>query len=168
MRSCEQLLVHGEVPFLLCHRHPEVPTPLTQDHFISQKVGDDTLIALVASALLKSSKPNQLPYLAYTEASGLGRIVAHRLYDSREILALKAHFSSHLAAVLMSMALEGKGVAWLPKSLAEQEISDGRLVRALDPCWDIDVQVHLVRPIAPLSAAAENFWARVSDHGASV
>ena len=61
------------------------------------------------------------------------------------------------------MALEGKGVAWLPKSLAEQELSDGRLVRALDEQWDIAVQIHLVRPIAPLSVAAESFWMRVSD-----
>lgn len=168
MLGCEQLLVHGEVSFLLCHRHPEVPSPLTKEHFVSQKVGDDTLIALVASSLLNSNSPNQLPYLAYTEASGLGRIVAHRLYDTREVLALNPQFSSHLAAVLMSMALEGKGVAWLPKSLAQQEISDGRLVRVLDSCWDIDVQIHLVRPIASLSATAENFWARVSDQSADL
>ncbi|OJA06869.1 LysR family transcriptional regulator [Halomonas sp. QHL1] len=168
MLGCEKLLVNGEVPFLLCHRHPEVPSPLTQEQFISQKVGGDTLIVLVASSLLNSNSPNQLPYLAYTEASGLGRIVAHRLYGSREVLALNAQFSSHLAAVLMSMALEGKGVAWLPKSLAEQEISNGRLVRVLDSCWDIDVQIHLVRPIVSLSAAAESFWARVSDQSADV
>jgi DNA-binding transcriptional LysR family regulator len=167
MLGCEQLLVHGDVPFLLCHRHPDVPSPLAQEHFVSQQVGDDTLMALVGSSALGGNATNQLPYLAYTEASGLGRIVAHRLYGSREVLALKAQFSSHLAAVLMSMALEGKGVAWLPKSLAEQEISDGRLVRALDESWDIDVQIHLVRPIAPLSAAAENFWTRVSSQSTS-
>ena len=163
MQGCEQLLVRGKVPFLLCHRHPEVPSPLTQEHFVSQNVGDDILIALVARSLLESNPANQLPYLAYTEASGLGRIVAHRLYDNGEVLALKAQFSSHLAAVLMSMALEGKGVALLPKSLAEQEISDGRLVRAFDESWDIPLQIHLVRPVAPLSVAAENFWARVTD-----
>ncbi|MCH4810878.1 LysR family transcriptional regulator [Vreelandella neptunia] len=168
MLGCEQLLVQGEVPFLLCHLHPEVPSPLIQDQFVSQKVGDDTLIALVASSLLGTHAPNQLPYLAYTEASGLGRIVAHRLYGSRDVLALKAQFSSHLAAVLMSMALEGKGVAWLPKSLAEQEIRDGRLVRVLDPCWDIDMQIHLVRPRTSLSPAAENFWTRVADLSADV
>lgn len=168
MLGCEQLLVHGEVPFLLCHRHPEVPSPLTQENFVSQKVGDDTLVALVTSSLLNSNSPNQLPYLSYTEASGLGRIVAHRLSGSRDVLALNAQFSSHLAAVLMSMALEGKGVAWLPKSLAEQEISDGRLVRVLDCYWDIEVQIHLVRPIASLSAAAENFWSRVLDQSADV
>lgn len=167
MLGCEQLLVHGDVPFLLCHRHPEVPSPLSHEHFVSHQVGDDTLMALVGSSAAGNSATNQLPYLAYTEASGLGRIVAHRLYGNREVLALNLQFSSHFAAVLMSMALEGKGVAWLPKSLAEQEISDGRLVRALDERWDISVQIHLVRPTAPLSATAENFWARMSKQSAS-
>lgn len=164
MLGCEQLLVHGEVPFLLCHRHPDVPSPLAKEHFDSQQVGNDTLIALMGSSVEGNNATSQLPYLAYTEASGLGRIVAHRLYGNSEVLALKPQFSSHLAAVLMSMALEGKGVAWLPKSLAEQELSDGRLVRVLDEQWDIAVQIHLVRPIAPLSVAAESFWMRVSDH----
>lgn len=161
MLGCEQLLVHGKVPFLLCHRHPEVPSPLIQEHFISQKVGDDTLIALASSALVGEVVPDQLPYLAYTEASGLGRIVAQRLYGNKGMLALKPQFSSHLAAVLMSMALEGKGIAWLPKSLAEQEINDGRLVRVLDEHWDIAVQIHLTRPAAPISATAERFWKRL-------
>lgn len=161
MLGCEKLLVHREVPFLLCHRHPAVPSLLAQEPFVSKQVGEDTLIALMSSTLSRDIAPHQLPYLAYTEASGLGRIVAHCLSGSAGVLALKETFSSHLAAVLMSMASEGKGVAWLPKSLAEQEISDGRLVRVLDGSWDIDVQIHLTRPVAPLSSAAEEFWARV-------
>lgn len=158
MAGCEKLLVHGEVPFLLCHRHPAVPSPLAPGLFISKQVGEDTLIALMSRHVSQEIPSHQLPYLAYTEASGLGRIVAHRLYGKAAVLAVKPQFSSHLAAVLMSMALEGKGVAWLPKSLAEQEISDGRLVRALDERWDITLQIHLTRPVGPLSAAAEVFW----------
>jgi DNA-binding transcriptional LysR family regulator len=63
----------------------------------------------------------------------------------------------------MSMALESKGVAWLPKSLTEQEMTDGRLVRALDESWDIPLEIHLTRPTAPISPAAEEFWARVGN-----
>nr|BFE98063.1 hypothetical protein GCM10020185_85990 [Pseudomonas brassicacearum subsp. brassicacearum] len=81
---------------------------------------------------------------------------------AKKITCTSSHFfSSHLAAVLMSMALESKGVAWLPKSLTEQEMLDGRLVRALDESWDIPLEIHLTRPTAPLSQSAEAFWARV-------
>ncbi|HSP30671.1 MAG TPA: substrate-binding domain-containing protein [Halomonas sp.] len=161
MAGCEQLLVHGEVPFLLCHRHPDVPAQLASEYFVSKQIGEDTLIALISSTSPRDIPANQRPYLAYTEASGLGRIVAHRLYGKADALALKPQFSSHLAAVLMSMALEGKGVAWLPKSLAEQEINDGRLERALNQSWDIPLQIHLARPAAQVSAAAEAFWAKL-------
>ena len=60
----------------------------------------------------------------------------------------------------MSMTMESKGVAWLPKSLTEQEILDGRLVRALDESWDIPLDIHLTRPKATLSKSAEAFWDR--------
>jgi DNA-binding transcriptional LysR family regulator len=156
MASCEQMLVHGQVQF--CHRHPEVPPQLPHDQYISKKVGDDILVPLASPALDLESEETSMPYLAYTEESGLGRIVRHRLQGKDEYLQLKPHFSSHLAAVLTSMALEGKGIAWLPKSLTEQEVLDGRLIRALDESWDIPLDINLTRPTAPINTSAETFW----------
>lgn len=163
MAVCEQMLVHGQVQFLLCHRHPDVPPLLAADQFIGKKVGEDVLVPLAGASANHGTSPASLPYLAYTQESGLGRIVAHRLQGKEDFLHLKPLFSSHLAAVLMSMALENKGVAWLPKSLTEQEVSDGRLVRALDESWDIPLDIHLTRPVAPISPFAEAFWAGLAD-----
>lgn len=158
MASCEQMLVHGQVQFLLCHRHPEVPPQLPHHQYISKKVGDDMLIPLASPALAVEGEQSSLPYLAYTEESGLGRIIQHRLQGKEAFLRLNPLFSSHLAAVLMSMALEGKGIAWLPRSLTEQEVVDGRLVRALDESWDIPLDINLTRPAAPMNRSAEAFW----------
>lgn len=159
MATCEQMLVHGQVQFLLCHRHPDVPPRLPADQFVSKEIGRDVLVALTGDSAQFDSSHESLPYLAYTDESGLGRIISHRFQGKEEFLHLKPFFSSHLAAVLKSMALENKGVAWLPKSLAEQEISDTRLRRALDQSWDIPLDIHLTRPVAPLSPYAEAFWA---------
>jgi len=161
MATCEQMLVHGQVQFLLSHRHPDVPPRLPADQFVSKKIGSDILLPLVGGAARFDATPESLPYLAYTDESGLGRIVSHRLQGKEEYLHLKPLFSSHLAAVLMSMALENKGIAWLPSSLTEQEIVDARLTRALDQSWDIPLEIHLTRPVAPLSPYAEKFWAGV-------
>lgn len=158
MASCEQMLVHGQVQFLLCHRHPEVPPQLPHNQYISKKVGDDILIPLASPALTFEGEQSSLPYLEYTEESGLGRILRHRLQGKEEFLHLNPLFSSHLAAVLMSMAMEGKGIAWLPRSLTEQEVVDGRLVRALDESWDILLDINLTRPAAPMNRSAEAFW----------
>lgn len=161
MAACEQMLTHGQVQFLLSHRHPEVPPRLPADQFVSKKIGEDILVPLAGTSAQFASSPESLPYLAYTEESGLGRFVFHRLQGKDEYLHLKPLFSSHLAAVLMSMALENKGVAWLPTSLTEQEVMDSRLSRALDESWDIPLEIHLTRPVAPLSPFAEAFWARL-------
>jgi DNA-binding transcriptional LysR family regulator len=161
MSICEQMLVHGHVQFLLCHQHPDVPPRLPPARFISKQIGEDVLLPLAGTSAEFDPFPASLPYLAYTQESGLGRIVSHQLHGNDGQLQLRTLFSSHLAAVLMSMALENKGVAWLPKSLSEQEIVDGRLSRQLDERWDIPLQIHLTRPAAPLSPFAEEFWARL-------
>jgi len=161
MAVCEQMLIHGQIQFMLSHRHPDVPPLLAPDQFTSKKVGEDVLVPLACASANFGTSPAALPYLAYTHESGLGRIVAHRLHGKADYLHLKPRFSSHLAAVLMSMALEGKGVAWLPASLTEQEVADGRLVRALDESWDIPLEIHLTRPTAPISPSAEAFWFRL-------
>ncbi|MEB0041319.1 MULTISPECIES: LysR family transcriptional regulator [unclassified Pseudomonas] len=161
MMVCEQMLLHGEVQFLLCHQHPDVPPRFAADQFHSKAVGGDVLTPLRAADFLAEGDSAPLQHLAYTAESGLGRIVGARLQGEHSPPALNTVFSSHLAAVLLSMALEGKGIAWLPRSLAEQEVSSGKLVRALDERWDIPVEIRLFRPNAALSDFAEDFWARL-------
>lgn len=167
MAECERMLVHGQAQFLLSHRHPQVPPLLPIGQFISEPVGTDTLVPLMGSDAEFTGDIEALPYLAYTRESGLGRIVEHHLKHKAEYLHLQPSFSSHLAAVLTSVALENKGVAWLPASLTEQERADGRLVRALDESWDIPLEIHLARPVAPLPPFAEAFWREVSKAGES-
>jgi DNA-binding transcriptional LysR family regulator len=162
MAECEHMLIHGQAQFLLSHRHPDVPTLLPAGQFISHPVGKDTLIPLMGAEANIGADLETLPYLAYTKESGLGRILEHQLRDKTEYLHLRPSFSSHLAAVLTSMALENKGVAWLPNSLTEQEQAEGNLIRALDESWDIPLQIHLTRLVAPLPSFAEAFWQDVS------
>ena len=165
MANCEQLLSHGQIHFLLSHHHPQVPPLLPPEQYLSRKIGKDRLIPLVSPAARIDTSQPSIPYLAYTEESGLGRIISHQLQGNAERQRLTPLFSSHLAAVLMSMTLEGKGVAWLPDSLTEQERLDGRLVRALDPGWDIPLDIHLTRPAAPISGFAEEFWQHLDRNG---
>ena len=159
MKVCEQMLLNGEVQFLLCHQHPDVPPRFTADQFQSRVVGSDLLVPLQAPDAQPATDGAPFAHLAYTAESGLGRIVAARLQTETHPPALHTVFSSHLAAVLLSMAQQGKGFAWLPRTLAGPEIADGRLVRALDERWDIPVEIRLFRPNAALSDFAEDFWA---------
>ncbi|MDP3249260.1 MAG: LysR substrate-binding domain-containing protein, partial [Polaromonas sp.] len=71
-------------------------------------------------------------------------------------------FTAHLASVLKTMALDGRGVAWLPLSLIAEDLVAGRLVAAGGPEWAIELDIRLFRSNTALPPAAENFWRRVA------
>jgi DNA-binding transcriptional LysR family regulator len=122
LHACEQLMLQGQAQFLLCHHHALAPVRLDAARFRSVQVRADLLCPVVAPdaagaplfALPMVGGP--APYLAYSAESGLGRIVAAARPADIEGM-LDAVFTSHLAAALRTMALTGRGIAWLPLSL---------------------------------------------------
>jgi DNA-binding transcriptional LysR family regulator len=173
LQACEQIMVQGQAQFLLCHHRAGTPGRLDPDHWLSAQVGADVLAPLAAPDhghprfSLPGDPDHPVPLLAYSPESGLGRIIA-AAGTPFQSACLDPVFTSHLAAVLRSMALEGRGVAWLPMSLVAGDLRDGTLVRAGAAAWDLDVDILLYRPRAPLAPAAERFWSQlggdVHDH----
>ncbi len=166
MQACEELMLHGEAQFLLCHHHAAAPSRFGAQ-FRSAVVGQDALAPFSAPDVdgaprwSLSDSTDETPYLAYSDESGLGRIVeAQRFTDRAQ--GLKTVFSARLAASLMTMARDGRGVAWLPVSLAENEVALGRLVRAGGADWEAPVDIRVFRPTARQSVAAEAFWAELA------
>ena len=164
MQACEQMMLRGEAQFLLCHTHPDMSSRLETNQFKSIVVGADTLVPLSAPGRngaprwsLDDAEP--VKYLAYSAQSGLGRIVAARWGAKDRAAALETVFTSHLAATLLSMARAGDGVAWLPRTLAEEDISAGLLVEAGNRELEIPIEIRLFRPVARQGQAAESVWA---------
>ncbi|MDO9561974.1 MAG: LysR substrate-binding domain-containing protein [Bradyrhizobium sp.] len=163
MHACEQMMLRGDVQFLLCHHHRSMRSRFETGQFRSIVVGTDTLVPLSAPRgkgvphwPLAGGAP--VKYLAYSAQSGLGRIVAAQGEASTRGLKLEAIFTSHLAATLLSMARAGDGVAWLPRTLAEEDIAAGRLVDAGGPELAIPIEIRLFRPTARQSKAVEAIW----------
>jgi len=88
----------------------------------------------------------------------LGRIVAAAPRLVKAKVLLEPVFTSHLAAVLRAVALEGRGISWLPYSLIAQDLERGALVRAADETWDIGMEIRLFRSSERLARVAEQFW----------
>jgi DNA-binding transcriptional LysR family regulator len=63
------------------------------------------------------------------------------------------------------MALDGRGVAWLPLSLIGDELGDGRLALAGGDAWRVPVEVRLVRRRTGAAPAAEAFRRAVGSGG---
>ncbi len=165
-QQCERLMLRGEASFFVCHRHSAAAGGLPDRQFRHQIIGSDTLVALSAPDASGNAKwtvqaGGRVPYLAYGSASGLHRILeAHwARHDRPDVVPV---INSLLAATNLEMAKEGQGVAWLPHSLAADDIAAGRLVRAGDARTDVPVQIVVYRPRSRLSPHAERFWDRVS------
>jgi LysR family transcriptional regulator, hypochlorite-specific transcription factor HypT len=166
MNQCERLMLAGDAQFLLCHFRAGSPTTLTDDAFRHVTLARDRLIPVSrrdgegrALHRLPGTEQAPVPLIAFEESSGMGRILSSALADSRAPLNSKQVLSSHLAMVLKALAIEGKGVAWIPESLVTDELApQGRLARAGTAEWSVDVEIVLVRKRARMPDLAERFW----------
>ena len=59
------------------------------------------------------------------------------------------------------MALDGRGMAWLPQTLIAEDLASGRLIEAAPQEWRIEMEIRLYRDRSPLGKAAEDFWTAV-------
>lgn len=165
MDSCERALLAGQVHFLLCHHHPLAPAHLDPEACPFQVLGSDWLVPLCVpgpdgAPRFPLEGPQPTPHLAYGPESGMGRIFAAAVPS----VALEPVFTSRVATVLVTAALDGRGTAWLPASLVEAHREAGRLVRAGGPAWDVPMEIRIHRA-RHLGAGARRFWERIRGEG---
>lgn len=167
MQACERVMLEGQAQFLLCHDHPAASNRLAAEDFVSLHLGNDVLMPVTARGAdgrprfaLPGAPDAPVPHLSFSDKSGMGRIIAAAWARESRPLWLKPAFTSHLAIVLKTMAVDGRGVAWAPKSLIADDLApEGPLARAGDASWDIPIEIRLFRPRARQNDHAEAFWA---------
>jgi len=169
MAACERILLAGDADFLLCHTCAGVPNGLPPEGFTSIGVGTDMLVPVSApdgSGAARWSLPGTpaapVRLLAYSAASGLGRILEATQRSSGETPSLDRVFTSPLAATLQTMARQGQGVAWLPRTMAAEDLAAGHLVQAGEGPM-IALEIRLFRPLRRQARTAAAFWAAVSE-----
>jgi LysR family transcriptional regulator, hypochlorite-specific transcription factor HypT len=165
LAGCEAQMQQGKVHFVLTHAHAQSQGSLDSHGYLCATIGRDQLIPVSKPTSngqplhrLGTSPPGGVPVLAYTDESGLGRILRSVLGRRLESSPIRLVFTAHLASVLRSMALDGRGIAWLPRSLVEEDLEAGRLVAAADAGWSVDLEIRLYRPREVVGKAAEAFW----------
>lgn len=170
--ACEDLMLQRRVQFVLCHGHPDVPGRLDEAQYPVLRLSGDVLLPVSAPTPTSPGRPlhaivqqDAVPVLAYSEASGLGRIMRSRMRhlfsegpDAAMPQGVAVVFTAHHAVLLKTMALEGRGVAWLPESLITDELKAGTLVAAGGSDWSLPVQIRLYRQRAEMSPMAEAVW----------
>ena len=172
-RSCEFLMFQRRVQFVLCHGHVNVPGRLDEQEYPMLLLGKDMLLPVcvphpdgtMGKALHAIGNAQPVPVLAYSQDSGLGRIMRTLLRPNMPKTGrntsesdLQEVFTAHHAVLLKTMALEGRGIAWLPQSLIEPELANGTLVGAGPKAWNIPVEIRMYRQRAEMSDKAEALW----------
>ncbi|AML53017.1 hypothetical protein RC74_18705 [Falsihalocynthiibacter arcticus] len=162
MEACEQIMQEGSAHFLLCHTHPAAEMTINGDRFRRRTIATDQPLPVAApdvygTTLLHTSKAD-IQLLSFDERSGLGRILSAGLGEKLARLNLRPVFTSHVAMALRTMAIEGKGIAWLPMRLVSEDIAAGKLMPLEGTEWLLDLLITLIRPQARLSPLAEGFW----------
>ncbi|MFM9900008.1 MAG: LysR family transcriptional regulator [Polaromonas sp.] len=168
--ACEDLMLQRRVQFVLCHGHADVPGRLDDARYPMARLSDDLLLPVSAASatgqrLHALGQAGTLPVLAYSEASGLGRLMRARLpslFSAAADNAVSIVFTAHHAVLLKTMALDGRGVAWLPQSLIADELRSGALVVTGGDSWRVPVDIRLYRQHAEMAHAAEALWKLVS------
>lgn len=166
LERCEDAMLERRVQFLLCHAHPDVGGRL-DGRCPFAVVGRDVLLPV--SAPDDGGRPRHalvgareaIPLLAFSPGSGMARIVTALRGASLAKAGATPVFTAHLATVLRRMALDGRGVAWLPRTLVDEDLAARRLVAAAPAAWRIEVEIRLYREEARLAPAAESFWDEV-------
>ncbi len=166
-QKCEDLLAQSEVHFMLAHAHPSARGALEDASFPSLLVGRDQLVPVSAAdaqgaprhRLETATGGAPIHLLGYSQVSGLGRILRMLKGPAIERLQHQYVLTAHLASVLRTMALDGRGLAWLPRLLVGDDLERGRLVVAAASEWNVDLDIRLYRYRANAGRAAEGFWA---------
>lgn len=133
----------GQPQFLLAHSHPATPLRLDHALFSSVLVGADALVPVAAPGVValidrNGGDSSAYPFITYSEDSGLGRLLSQHLTTFWKITGLELLFTSHHAGMLKAMAVDGRGLAWLPRSLIPAEVDRGILCP-----WEIRREARL-------------------------
>lgn len=152
LERCEALLLQRQVQFVIAHAPAAGRGELDAHGVPSVAVGADMLLPVHARGAPERA------LLGFSDESGLGRIVRQTLGPELAAAGLLPVFTAHLASVLKSMALDARGLAWLPQSLVREDLEQGRLQVAGPAHWRIAVDIRLYRDPVPLGPYAEAFW----------
>jgi DNA-binding transcriptional LysR family regulator len=155
--NCLQAIVEGSYDFLLTFHHPNVPIFLEPELYPHIVMGTDNFVAVRSPTLTAGVNDTaSLPLLSYAPNSFLGRVATFAQAQHGAPPVHIAHTNVNaMAEALKFMALEGHGVAWLPRSLVARELEEAALV-IVGP--EIPLEIRLYRSARRTRPVVEKVW----------
>jgi LysR family transcriptional regulator, hypochlorite-specific transcription factor HypT len=162
-------LEQGGADLLLSFSHPRLALSLDEQYFEGVTLGHDELVAVSAprSGVADARPLHALPGTATRPVSCLGfapqlalaQILQDALSRQMQPLHLRVVTESDFAESLHEQALQGIGMAWLPRALIAEDLKSGRLVSADETLQPIRYEVRLYRPRLGQRPQLQAIWA---------
>jgi DNA-binding transcriptional LysR family regulator len=158
-------LEEGSCDLMLVYHHPLAPIALDSEKFGSLTLGHDAFIPVCApdrrgNALypLPGSSSKPVPHLAYTATTFLGRVAEIVINNGPTACRLERCYEADMTMLLMRMAVEGYGVAWLPQSAVIDQLQRGQLVKAGGDEWSTRLEIRSCCSISNQNPTMRNLW----------
>lgn len=159
------MLVNGGCELMLAYEHPELSLHLDAARYPHIAVGQDLFVPVCAPDKrgraryrLPGAPDRPMPLIAYGGTSYFGRCLGLLLQNARIRPALTPHFESDMADVARKLAVNGEGLAWLPRSLIDKELAAGTLVMAGERNWQLELELRLYRDRHNQMPLLNDFW----------
>ena len=159
--------VAGLADVLICFHHAQQPIYLDHGHYDGIALGTEWLKPYSAARrglplfTLPGTLKAPVPLLNYSSSAFIGRMVDLIRQSAPEKLHGTAAFESDLADALLSMAIAGNGVAWLPECTAAAAVAAGRLRPAGDTRWSLLLTVFAYRDRARATVAVNKLMSHL-------
>ena len=158
-------LEQGAADFLLSFTHPRLPLVLDEQLFEGITLGTDELLAVSAPRpdgkplhALPGSARKPVPVLGYAPTLALSQILQDGLNRDARELHLHTVTESDFAESLHEQALQGVGLAWLPRALVAGDLQSAKLVAADGRAGGIGFEIRLYRSRSPRNALVQRVW----------
>lgn len=158
-------LEEGSCDLMIVYHHPLAPILLDSEKFGSLTLGHDAFIPLCAPDKegqplfrLPGTSGKPVPHLAYTATTFLGRVADIVIKNGPSASVLERCYEADMAMLLMRMAIEGYGVAWLPQSAVIDELQRGQLVKAGGDEWSTRLEIRSYCSITNENPTMRSLW----------
>ncbi|MGH8393143.1 MAG: LysR substrate-binding domain-containing protein, partial [Pseudomonas sp.] len=157
-------LREGACDLILAFYDPDAALQMDPEIFPSLHLGRTEMLPVCAvgangQALFDLESGQSVPLLAYSAGAFLGRSV--NLLLRQRGLRSTTVYETAMADSLKSMALQGLGVAWVPRLSITAELARGELVECGGPQWHVPLEIRLYRCALVRKAAVRLLWRKL-------
>lgn len=159
-------LREGTCDLILAYHDQDAAVQLAPELFPSLHLGHSEMLPVCAvdaqgEPLYSLDSGQSVPLLAYSAGTFLGRSV-NLLLRQRALRSTTVHETA-MADSLKTMALQGLGVAWVPRLSMSAELARGELVVCGAEHWFIPLEIRLYRWGLSRKAAVRLLWRKLEE-----